>query len=329
MKIAGIDISKWQGDLNFTKVREEGFDFTIIRAGSGTVPDPMFEKNYTRAKNAGMNIGAYWYTYAQNTDQAEAEAELCNKIIKGKKFELPIYFDIEDNSVLGLGVNTATALVHAFCKRMESYKYFAGVYSSLSIFNSRLNDSELQRYAHWVACWSTSCSYPYPESFGMWQYGGETNLIRSNQVAGKTVDQNYMLVDYPSMIKSKGLNGYADLNYDVNGDGAVNSKDIISEMKAIASGETNTIFDLNGDGKVNSKDTVAIMKNISGAELSEVQNPPSVPDKQDYTEYTVVSGDTLSGIAAKFGTTYQKIAEYNGIENPNLIISGQMLKIPK
>ena len=100
-------------------------------------------------------------------------------------------------------------------------------------------------------------------------------------------------------------------------------------MKAIASGETNTIFDLNGDGKVNSKDTVAIMKNISGAELSEVQNPPSVPDKQDYTEYTVVSGDTLSGIAAKFGTTYQKIAEYNGIENPNLIISGQMLKIPK
>ena len=176
---------------------------------------------------------------------------------------------------------------------------------------------------------SLAGAHPYPESFGMWQYGGETNLIRSNQVAGKTVDQNYMLVDYPSMIKSKGLNGYADLNYDVNGDGAVNSKDIISEMKAIASGETNTIFDLNGDGKVNSKDTVAIMKNISGAELSEVQNPPSVPDKQDYTEYTVVSGDTLSGIAAKFGTTYQKIAEYNGIENPNLIISGQMLKIPK
>ena len=98
MKIAGIDISKWQGDLNFTKVREEGFDFTIIRAGSGTVPDPMFVKNYTRAKNAGMNIGAYWYTYAQNTDQAEAEAELCNKIIKGKKFELPIYFDIEDTT---------------------------------------------------------------------------------------------------------------------------------------------------------------------------------------------------------------------------------------
>lgn len=56
MKIAGIDISKWQGDLNFTKVRDEGFDFAIIRAGSGTVADPMFETNYTKAKNSGMNV---------------------------------------------------------------------------------------------------------------------------------------------------------------------------------------------------------------------------------------------------------------------------------
>ena len=82
LKIAGIDISKWQGDLNFTKVRDEGFDFAIIRAGSGTVADPMFETNYTKAKNSGMNVGAYWYTYAQNIAQAEAEAELCNNILK-------------------------------------------------------------------------------------------------------------------------------------------------------------------------------------------------------------------------------------------------------
>lgn len=329
MKIAGIDISKWQGDLNFTKVRDEGFDFAIIRAGSGTVADPMFETNYTKAKNSGMNVGAYWYTYAQNIAQAEAEAELCNNILKDKKFELPIYFDIEDSSVLGLGADIATSLVHAFCRRMESYSYFAGVYSSLSMFSSRLNDSELQRYAHWVACWSTTCSYPYPDSFGMWQYGGETNLIRSNQVAGKTVDQNYMLVDYPAMIKSKGLNGHTDLKYDVNGDGAVNSKDIIAEMKAIAAGKTDSEFDLNGDGKVNSKDTVSIMKNISGSVQSEERPSASIPNGQDYTEYTVVNGDTLSGIASKFGTTYQKIAEYNGLENPNLIFSGQILKIPK
>lgn len=71
------------------------------------------------------------------------------------------------------------------------------------------------------------------------------------------------------------------------------------------------------------------MKNISGSVQSEERPPASIPNGQDYTEYTVVNGDTLSGIASKFGTTYQKIAEYNGLENPNLIFSGQILKIPK
>ncbi len=263
MKVPGIDVSKWQGDFDFLSARSEGFQFVIIRAGCGTTVDPMFETNYRKAKNVGMNVGAYWYTYAQSTAQAEAEADKCRSVLSGKQFELPIYYDIENNSVLNLGADAATSFVHAFCQRMESYGYFAGVYSSLSMFGNRLNDAELQRYAHWVACWSTSCSYPYPDSFGMWQYGGETNLIRSNQVAGKTVDQNYMFVDYPTMIKAKGLNGYVKTKYDVNGDGAVNVKDIISEMKAVASGETSSKFDINGDGKVNSKDVINVMKEIS------------------------------------------------------------------
>ena len=71
-----------------------------------------------------------------------------------------------------------------------------------------MNDDQLQIYAHWVACWAKDCDYPY-ESFGMWQYGGETNLIRSNQVAGQTTDQNYMLIDYPKYIKEAGKNGYS------------------------------------------------------------------------------------------------------------------------
>lgn len=263
MKVSGIDVSKWQGDFDFLSARSEGFQFAIIRAGCGTTVDPMFEANYRKAKNVGMNVGAYWYTYAQNTEQAVAEADMCCSVISGKQFELPIYYDIEDNSVLNLGANTATALVHAFCQRMEACGYFAGVYSSLAMFRSRMNDAELQRYAHWVACWSTSCNYPYPDSFGMWQYGGETNLIRSNQVAGKTVDQNYMLVDYPAMIKATGRNGYIKSEYDVNGDGAVNSKDIVAEMKAVAYGETSSKFDVNGDGKVNSKDVINVMKEIS------------------------------------------------------------------
>lgn len=263
MKISGIDVSKWQGDFDFSRAKAEGFEFVIIRAGCGLTADPMFSSNYSKAKNAGMNVGAYWYTYAQSEDQAVAEADKCDSVITGRKLELPVYYDIEDSSVLNLGRDAATSFVHAFCQRTEEYGWFAGVYSSLSMFKNRMNDAELQRYAHWVACWSTSCNYPYPDSFGMWQYGGETNLIRSNQVAGKTVDQNYMLVDYPAMIKAKGLSGYANLKYDVNGDGVVNSKDIVAEMKAVASDQTSSVFDVNGDGKVNSKDVINLMKNLS------------------------------------------------------------------
>ena len=263
MKGPGIDVSKWQGDFDFVKARAEGFEFAVIRAGCGAVTDPMFEKNYARAKAAGMNAGAYWYTYAQSAAQAEREADCCFEVIKGKKLELPVYIDIEDKSVLNCGRDTATKVVKAFCNQLASKGYFVGVYSSLSMFKNRLNDSELQGLAHWVACWARECNYPNTHCFGMWQYGGETNLIRSNKVAGKTVDQNYMLVDYPKIIKEKGLNGYTFDKHDINKDGKVNSKDLVVEMKAVASGEADSTYDLNSDGKVNSKDAVAVMKKLS------------------------------------------------------------------
>lgn len=89
-------------------------------------------------------------------------------------------------------------------------------------------------------------------------YEGEREIV-----AGKTVDQNYMLVDYPAIIKAKGLNGYTFDKHDINKDGKVNSKDLVAEMKAVASGETDPAYDLNSDGKVNSKDAIAVMKKIA------------------------------------------------------------------
>ena len=70
-------------------------------------------------------------------------------------------------------------------------------------------DNELQDYAHWIACWSDSCSYDNANAFGMWQFGGETNLLRSHTIAGQTVDQDYMLIDYPTLIKTAGKNGFS------------------------------------------------------------------------------------------------------------------------
>ena len=206
----GIDISRWQGDFNMDKAVAEGFSFAIIKAGGGDdgmYKDSRFEKNYENAKRLGIPVGAYWFSKALTVEQARAEADWFASCLTVKQFELPVYMDVEHRAMLDLGKRKLTDIIHAFCQRMEELGYWVGIYSSQSFFSTYMIDSELQRYAHWVACWGTSCSYQ-GDCFGMWQYGGETNKIRSNKVAGVVCDQNYMLIDYPALIKARGLNGF-------------------------------------------------------------------------------------------------------------------------
>lgn len=106
--------------------------------------------------------------------------------------------------------NTLTQIVKAFCSAVEAAGYWVGIYSSESFFNSEMNDGELTRYSHWVARWGKS--KPAPASGAetqIWQFGGETNLIRSNKINGQSCDQDYCYVDFPAKIKTAGLNGYA------------------------------------------------------------------------------------------------------------------------
>lgn len=207
----GIDISRWNGDFDLEQARVEGFDFVIIKGGGaddGLYVDSRFQENYARAKTLGMPTGCYWFSAALTEEKAVAEADyFYEHCLKGRQFELPVYMDVEYDPMFAAGKDHVTKVIHAFCQRLESLGFWVGIYSGLYAFTRNMNDRELQRYAHWVACWDTGCSYD-SSAFGMWQYGGETNLIRSNKVAGVVCDQNYMLVDYPSLIKSRGLNGW-------------------------------------------------------------------------------------------------------------------------
>ena len=206
----GIDISHWQGNFDLAKAKSDGFAFAVVKAGgsdNGRYVDSRFTANYDKAKAQGMPVGVYWYTDARTVDAAVTDADyLYERCLKGRQFELPIYFDVE-GKMLGLGRRLLTDIVHAWCQRMEALGFWAGIYASTSTFRGCMYDDELQRYAHWVAQWSKSCSYDR-ESLGMWQYGGETNMICSNKVAGQTCDQDYMLVDYPTLIKRDGKNGF-------------------------------------------------------------------------------------------------------------------------
>ena len=212
MKEFGIDISKWQGDFDFDAALKEGVKFAVVKGGggdSGLYVDSKFLRNYAEAKKRNLPVGTYWFSKALTVDEAEKEAEYFYKnVLQDRKFELPVYMDVEHKAMLALGKDKLTAIVKAWCEYLEKRGYFVGIYSSKAYFDSYVNDAELQGYAHWVAQWSKTCTYKNTDCLGMWQFGGETNPLRTNKVAGVVCDQDYMLVDYPTMIKRAGKNGF-------------------------------------------------------------------------------------------------------------------------
>ena len=212
MKKFGIDISKWQGNFDFRKAIKEGVTFAIIKGGggdSGLYTDAKFETNYAEAKKNNIPVGVYWFSKALSVDEAKTEADYFYKnVLKGRQFELPVFIDVEHQSMLALGKNKLTKIVNAWCEMLETLGFWVGIYSTVYAFNAYMNDNELERYTHWVAQWAEKCTYPKPEIMGMWQFGGETNLLRKNTVADVVCDQNYMYRDFPALIKELGLNGF-------------------------------------------------------------------------------------------------------------------------
>ena len=204
MKI--IDVSKHNGTIDWKKVRASDVDGVIIRAGFGRLAsqkDIMFETNYKGAAEAGLHIGAYWYSYAVTAAEAEQEARTFLECIRGKKFDLPVYFDIEEEKQVKLGKKLCTDIVSAFCKTVESAGYFCGVYSFDSFFGTNLNADIPKKYS----CWVARVDGKPPQScgdYGMWQYSWKAGI---SGISGN-VDISDCYKDFPSIIKNAGLNGY-------------------------------------------------------------------------------------------------------------------------
>ena len=114
--------------------------------------------------------------------------------------------NVENKTQAKRGKSVLTAIIKTYCDTLEQAGYYVGIYSTYSYLNSYTNVAELCKYDKWIAQWNTRCTSPIP--YGMWQFGGETNKIRSNKIAGVTCDQDYAYKDYPTQIKNAGLNGF-------------------------------------------------------------------------------------------------------------------------
>ncbi len=210
-KVFGIDVSKWQGKFDFAKAKNEGVKFVILRASysnsTSKGKDNMFETYYKNAKNNKIPVGAYHYSTATIYEKGKAEAEyMYNNCLKGKQFEYPIYIDVEDKIQSKAGKKATTEAIKGFCEYMEKKGYYVGIYANSNFFKNYIDLKQVEKYDRWIASWTKT--KPTTPSVGMWQFGGDTNLIRSNKIANVVCDQNYAYKDYPTIIKQKGVNGY-------------------------------------------------------------------------------------------------------------------------
>ena len=180
----GIDVSQWNGDIDWNKVRNSGVDFAIIRCGYGddytSQDDITFLKNVSNAKAAGVKIGVYLYSYAHSTDQASSEAAHTIRLLKAaglKPSDVPygVYYDLEETdmgTVANRGLLARMSTI--YCTAVQSAGYRPGVYSSLWWWNTYLTDPVFDKWSRWVAQWNTSCTYL--GAYDMWQCSSEGSI---------------------------------------------------------------------------------------------------------------------------------------------------------
>lgn len=356
----GIDISAHQGDINLSALKSQ-IDFVIIRVGygvSGSI-DTKFKRNADLCKSLGIPFGFYWYSYALNVSGAEQEAQnFLNAVAPYKdSYSMGCWFDMEDadgyKKKNGMPSNsTLRAMCAAWCKKVEEAGYYAGIYASESWFKNQLNSSELDRYDKWVAQWPTNGSIQKGlnvtassrSGLSLWQF---TSAGRFNGYNGN-LDTNYAYKDSfrvgnvtsaptpqptPSAPTESTLELAAKVMQGVFGDGDARANALGSRynevqdfINHIYNASIDTLVSETKNGKYGNGD---IRKIVLGDKYNQVQDKinGSSTSTKVYKTYIVKSGDTLSGIAAKYGTTYQKLAQLNGIKDPNKINIGQVLKI--
>ena len=202
--LEGIDVSYYQGTINWAAVAKTKH-FAIIRAGTGfngeDNVDLNFEDNYIQAKNAGVKVGAYYYSYAQSVEGAKKEANWFLNHLNRKKFEWPVYYDIEEPSQFEAGIHNDIA--KAFCSILEAHNYYCGIYASGSRWSYNFDNEVKTKYTAWVAHWDVS-KPTYSGDYAVWQKSskGSVNGITED------VDLDESYINFEPIMSQYNKNGY-------------------------------------------------------------------------------------------------------------------------
>lgn len=203
--IKGIDVSVWQGAINWLGVALSGVKFAIIRSSSGSRVDKLFDYNITEAQRWGIKVGVYHYCYAMNPEEAREEARHFIETIKPYKIDYPVMFDFEDNSQAKLGREKLTAIAEAFLSEVKAAGYYPMIYSYKNWLELNLDMDKLSEYEVAVAEWNVEAP-TYKRPYGIWQYSCKGKIFGING----DVDLDLCYKDYAKIIREGGYNHLSD-----------------------------------------------------------------------------------------------------------------------
>lgn len=350
MSIKGIDVSEFQGKIDWDKVKNDGVEFAILKLANiydydTNYKDSKFETNYKEAKKRGIKIGAYIYNYCNTVDTLKKGLKWAFEKLGNKKLDMPIYLDMEDKDIQGESKATLTKQVNEFAKYVEKEGYRAGVYANVNWLKNELNPADFDKdVSVWVAQYYKECQYE--GDYDIWQYAsdGKVSGISGNCDVNYLYDESIIKQNGSSTGDKKSVDELAEEVIDGKwGDGedrkaklekagydydAVQNRvnEILSEKnkkKSITEVAKDVINGKYGNGDARKKKLEA-----EGYDYDTVQAKVNQLLGANVTKtYTVKSGDTLSGIASKYKTTVSKLVKDNNIKNANLIYPGQKIVI--
>lgn len=300
MELKLIDVSKHQGKIDWSKVKDH-VDGAIIRCGYGrnmtNQDDTQFKANAEACIKYGIPFGVYLYSYANTIDSAKDEAAHVLRLIEPYKEKLsyPVYYDLEEPGTQG----TAVARAKAFGDIIEGAGYWCGIYANQYWWRTYLKDG-LNKYTKWVAKYSDSKPIGISGTYDIWQYSSKGSVPGING----NVDMNICYRDFPAEIKGKTT---VEVPKKSNEQLA---EEVIAGLWSVGVYRKQKLTNAGYDYKA----------------IQAIVNE-KLQDKEDVKYYTVKSGDSLTKIASKYGTTYKKLAELNGIKNPNKIYVGQKIRV--
>lgn len=309
---SGIDVSVYQGDIDFEQVKNSGIEVVYIRAGYGfSVTDPKFEENYTNATKAGLKCGAYYFVTARNTEQAYLQATRFAELISGRTFAARPAMDFEEFD--SLGKNGINIVGLAFMQKLRELTGIVPILYTDAYNASETWDWNFAQFPLWVADYDAE--EPYVTS-NIWQSYAGFQYSDRGEIPGI-----YGNVDLDRFTSSVFLNGANEVT-------PTKSPDAI--RYTVKRGDT--LWGIAKKFGV-TVSAVANANNIRNPNLIYVGEVFIIPhmtstESSGYTLYTVRRGDTLWGISRKFGTSINSIVALNGIKNPNLIYAGEVFKIP-